>query len=271
MPSPRSIAFTGCAIAGAFFFVLAADAFWRWQAPALLAVAAIAAVATALIAWLATCCIRLAGERDEARRVSLHGEARLAEAQHRIGNNLTVISAMLSIQSRQLGDPGARRAIEQAAGRIRVIADINYLLNHLTSLNVRIDGPFVGELVAKSIVAAGAENRVGYETSVEPVDLPRLLLTPLALLLNECVTSALQHDFPSEARGVIAVRLEARSDEQGVRRLTIAAGGSSPPTDLDSSAAPDAGLAFMNAFALQLDGSFRLERGERGTRAALIF
>ena len=122
---------------------------------------------------------------------------------------------MLSLQSRQLVDPGARRAIEQAAGRIGVIGDINHRLNHLTSLDVRIDDPFVGELVAKSIDAAGAGNRVRCETSVDPIDLPTLLLTPLALLLNECVTNVLEHDFPGVAQGVIAVRLEARSEEQG--------------------------------------------------------
>ncbi len=145
----------------------------------------------------------------------------LAEAQHRIGNNLSVISAMLSVQSRQLGDLGARRAIEQAAGRIRVIGDINHLLNHLTSSNVQIDDVLVGELVAKCIDEAGAENRVQHETSIDAIDLPKLMLTPLALLLNECVNGALEHDFPGEAHGVIKVRLEARSEEQGARRLTI--------------------------------------------------
>ena len=71
---------------------------------------------------------------------------------------------MLSLQSRQLGDLGARRAIEQAAGRIRVIGDINQLLNHLTSTHARIDDPVVSELVVKCIEGAGAENRVRYET-----------------------------------------------------------------------------------------------------------
>src|SRR5271166_3775670 len=116
VPSPAYGFFACCVTASAS--ILAGAASWGWQTPRWLSVAAITAVVAALIAWLATCCLRLAGERDEARSVSLDGGARLAEAQHRIGNNLTVISAMLSLQSRQLVDPGARRAIEQAAGRI---------------------------------------------------------------------------------------------------------------------------------------------------------
>ena len=109
------------------------------------------------------------------------------------------------------------------------------------------------------------------ETSVDPSDLPTLLLTPLALLLNECVTNVLEHDFPVVAQGVIAVRLEARSEEQGARRLTIAMDGSGSATDFESSGGHDASLAFMNAFAVQLDGSFRLERAERGKQPVLVF
>jgi two-component sensor histidine kinase len=267
--------------AGTLLFLLAGAApaalwmpqtsIWRWQMAALLAVVAIAAIAAALIAWLAARCIRVAGERDEAMKSSLDREARLAEAQHRIGNVLSVISGMLSVQSRELGDLGAGRAIEQAAGRVRVIAEVNRALDRLTSMDARITDIFVRELVAKCIESAGAESRVRYETSVDPFDLPKLMLTPLALLLNECVNNALEHDFPGEAHGVITIRLEARSEEQGMRRLTITAAGLVPPPDFESSAGRSASLAFMNAFALQLDGSLRLAPDERATRAVLTF
>jgi two-component system, sensor histidine kinase PdtaS len=274
--SPPSIALTWRVTAGAFVFLLAgaADgAFWSpqttyWQALALLAIAAILA---ALIARVGSRYFRLAAERDEAVQLSLERETRLAEAQHRIGNNLSVISALLSLKSRQLADLGARRVVEQAAGRIRVVAEVNQMLNHLTSADARIDNMFVGELVAKCIEAAGAENRVRHETSIDPIDLPKPMLTPLALILNECVNNALEHGFPGDAQGVIIVRLEARSDEQGARRLTIADDGRGPPGDFNSATARSSGLAFVNAFALQLGGSFRLERDERGTRAVLTF
>jgi two-component sensor histidine kinase len=277
----RVIAAAAPPTAGALLFLLAGAApgalrlpqasIWRWQAAALLAVVATAAIAALLIAWLAARCIRLAGERDEAMRLSLDREARLAEARHWIGNVLSVVSAMLNVQSREPGDPGARRAIEQAAGRVRVIAEINRALDGLTSMNARITDMFVGELVAKCIESAGAESRVRHETSIDPIDLPKLMLTPLALLVNECVNNALEHDFPGEAHGVITVRLEARSEDQGMRRLTIEAVGLAPPPDFESSAAGSASLAFMNAFALQLDGSLQLMRDERVTRTVLTF
>jgi two-component system, sensor histidine kinase PdtaS len=277
----RVIAAAAPLAAGALLFLFAGAApgalrlpqasIWGWPTAALLAVAATAAIAALSIAWLAARCVRLARQRDEAMRLSLEREAMLAEAQHRMGNVLSVISAMLSVQSRELGDLGARHAIEQAAGRVRVIAEVNRALERLTSMDARIDDLFVGELVARRIEAAGAESRVRQETTIDPIDLPKLMLTPLALLVNECVDNALEHDFPGEAHGVITVRLEAGGEVRGMRRLTIEAAGLAPPPDFESSAAGGASLAFMNAFALQLDGSLRFMRDERATRAVLTF
>lgn len=245
---------------------------WQWQTAAFVAAVAAGAIAAALIAWLAARSSRLAGERDEAVKSSLDHEEILAEAQHRIGNVLSVISAMLSVQSRELSDPAARRAIEQAAGRVRVIAEVNRALDRLTSVSARIDDAFVGELVAKCIESAGAESRIRHETSIDPIDLPKLMLTPLALLVNECVNNALDHDLPGEAQGAIAIRLEARSEEQGARRLTITAARIVPKPDFESNAAAGgASLAFMNAFSLQLNGSLSFMRDDRATTAMLTF
>src|SRR5271155_2263641 len=123
--SARVIAAAPPLAAGALLFLLAGAAdgalwlpqtsIWRWQTAALLAVVATAAIAAVLLAWLAARCIRLARERDEAMKLSLDREARLAEAQHCIGNVLSVISAMLSVQSRELGDLEVRRPFARAA------------------------------------------------------------------------------------------------------------------------------------------------------------
>jgi hypothetical protein len=84
---------------------------------------------------------------------------------------------------------------------------------------------------------------VRHETSIDPIDLPKPMLTPLALILNECVNNALEHGFPGDTHGVIIVRLQTRSDEQGARRLTIADDGRGPPEGFNSATARSSGLA----------------------------
>jgi two-component sensor histidine kinase len=198
-------------------------------------------------------------------------DARIAEARHRVGNNLSVILAMLNIQARHLDDPPARRAIEMAAERVRAIAEINDYLDRSGSTNVRIDDSFVAEFAAKRIEAAGAGHRVGLETAIEPIELPKLMLTPLALIINECVFNALQHGFAGDAQGAIEIRLETRRERHHSRRLTISDNRIGLPANSDPKTPAGAGLAFVKAFALQLDGAFCLERSENGARAVLTF
>ena len=195
----------------------------------------------------------------------------LAENQHRIGNNLAAISSMLSLQGRRLGDGVARHAIEGAAGRIRVVGEINRMFNRLTSNDARIDNAFVADLAAHCVAALGAEDRVRYETSIDPIDTPKRNLLLVALILNECVNNALEHGFPGDESGTITIRLEASRGGEGKHRLTVEDDGVGPPAEFDSTEARTAGLVFVNSFTLQIGGSFRLESGARGARSVLTF
>jgi two-component system, sensor histidine kinase PdtaS len=259
---------------GAWGIFAACHAGLGWPLSALAAVAylfAIGALQWMLVDRFSVAYRRAAEERDEASRLSAERETMLAETQHRIANNLAAISAMLSIQGRRLDDDLARRAIEGAAGRVRVVGELNRMFDRLTLNRAPIDDAFVRDLVANCIAAAGVDDRVRYETSIDPIDLPRRNILLVALILNECVNNALEHGFPSGDSGTITIRLEASYDGRGKHRLTIADDGVGPPAGFDLTEAQSAGLAFVNSFALQISGSFRLESGGRGARSVLIF
>lgn len=260
--------------AGAWGIFAASEATFGWQISALVAIVYLIAIAgfqVVLVDRLSAAFRRLEAERAEALRLGAERDTVHAEAQHRIGNSLSVISAMLSVQARQLSDRVARHAIAGAAGRVRAIAEINRMITKLPSEDMRLDDAFVRELVAKCIAAVGAEERVRYETSIEPIDLPERMLLPVALVLTECVNNALEHGFPGDACGAITIRLEGSHDERGDHRLTIADDGPGPPAGFDATKARSAGLMLVNSFALQVGGSFRLEGEGRGARSVLTF
>ncbi len=258
--------------AGAWCVFVASDASLGWRASALLAVVyliAIGALQAALVDRFSAAFRGVEEEKGEALRLIAERETMLAETQHRIGNNLAAISAMLSVQGRRLGDGVARRAIEGAAGRIRVLGELNRMFDRLTSDHARIDDVFVGNLAANCIAAVGAEDRVRCRTSIDPIELPRRNLLLVALILNECVNNALEHGFPGEHSGTIRIRLEAAG--QSKHCMTVEDDGVGPPAGFDSTQARSAGLMFVNSFTLQIGGSFRLESGVRGARSVLIF
>ena len=260
--------------AGAWGIFVACHASLGWPLSALAAVAyliSIGALQAVLVDRFSAAFRRVEVEKGEALRLSAERETLLAETQHRIGNNLAAISAMLGVQGRRLGDGVARHAIEGAAGRIRVVGELNRMFNGLTSDHARIDDAFVGDLAANCIAAVGAEDRVRLETWIDPIELPRRNLLLVALILNECVNNALEHGFPGEDSGTIAIRLEVCRDGQGKHSLTVEDDGVGPPAGFDSTEARGAGLMFVNSFTLQIGGSFRLESRARGARSVLIF
>jgi two-component sensor histidine kinase len=262
------------AAAGAWCVFVACDASLGWRLAALTALVylfASGALQVLLVDRFSAAFRRVKAERDDALELSAERETMLAENQHRIGNNLAAISSMLSLQGRRLGDSVARHAIEGAAERIRVVGEVNRMFNRLTSNDARIDNAFVADLAAHCVAALGAEDRVRYETSIDPIDMPKRNLLLVALILNECLNNALEHGFPGDESGTITIRLEASREGEGKHRLTVEDDGVGPPVEFDSAEARTAGLVFVNSFTVQIGGSFRLESRARGARSVLIF
>ena len=205
--------------------------------------------------------------------VALDYEARLAETQHRIGNTFSVIAAMLAFQSRQQQEPDVRRAIDQAARRIQVIAAANQMVERTASPEARIDRKFVDQIVDGTIGAFTVGGRVRHEVSVDAIDAPKAMLTPLALILNECVSNALEASMRTNSVAVIVVRLEAQGLAYGERRLTIEDEGAHNDLPYDEWVMlRSRSLPLVNALAVQLGARFQLEKtGERVARATLVF
>ena len=233
----------------------------------------LAAAPIALINWLAEAVDRHASALSEARREAAMRDTVFAEAQHRVGNNLSVICAALSLQARKSRDPATKRALHEAMERVMLIAEVNRMLAVSGSDAMRFDAAFIERLVGKCIAAAGAEGRVRYSAVIEPIDVRADHLLPIALVLGECVNNALEHGFPDDAAGTLKIRLEASVDGSGKSRLTIADNGAGIPAGFDADHAATTGLTLIRAFAHQVDGVFRLESDgpNLGARSTFTF
>lgn len=229
----------------------------------------LAAAPIALVSALAEAIELQTKALGEARREAGIRENVFAEAQHRVGNNLTVVCAALSLQARKSREPATKRALQEAAERVMVIAEVNRMLAGSGSGAMRFDAAFVERLAGKCIAAAGAEGRVRYSAAIEPIEVRADHLLPIALVLGECVNNALEHGFPGEAAGAIEIRLETLVD--GKSRLTIADDGVGVPAGFDAEQVVTTGLTLIRAFARQVDGVFRLESDGAGAGARSTF
>jgi len=212
----------------------------------------------------------LAALRAEREKAVLHAEQRdtlFKELQHRIGNNLQSVSALLNIQVRAVKDPEARRALADSVQRVGVIADIHRMFHDPAHADGRIDNDFVRELAERCIDAAGARDRVTLATDITPIALPQDKFLPVALILTECINNALEHGLGQRPAGTISVTLEKSG---GLAELRVRDDGPGVPPGFDLAAARSIGLTVLRSFASQLGGTLTIVN-DNGTLCRLTF
>ena len=110
--------------------------------------------------------------------------------------------------------------------------------------------------------------RVKLHLEVEPVAVSVATAVPCGLILNELVSNALKHAFPSDG-GAVTVGL-TREPATGRLRLRVADNGVGLPADLDWRRARSLGLRLVQMLARQLEGSIETGPGP-GTEFLIRF
>ncbi|WP_340314730.1 sensor histidine kinase [Rhizorhabdus argentea] len=224
----------------------------------------VAAINIVMIHWLQCINERLAEERERNRRLAERGELLFRELQHRVSNNLQVISGLLSLQMRGVSDAAARLALDEASRRLALIGRIHRQLYSPHGQELRL-AAFLEQLGADLIDASG---RFGIDYRVEAVDdvaLAADAAVPMALIIAEAVTNAIEHGFPAGEGGHILIRV-TRVD--GAVEISVSDDGAGLPADFDLAKSDSLGLKLAQMLARQMGGSFRLTGGD-GTAAVL--
>src|SRR5699024_9896952 len=131
-------------------------------------------------------------------------DATIREIHHRVKNNLQTVAALLRLQARRMHVPEARAALEEAMRRVDTIALVHQALSQTLEEEVECD-----DLVARSPRLAA--DIASADTSVRTISEGTFGLvhaedaTPLALVLTELVTNAVEHGFPDRATGTVRI------------------------------------------------------------------
>ncbi len=210
---------------------------------------------------------RLIEERERNRQLAERGELLFRELQHRVSNNLQVVSGLLSLQVSDIEDDAARFALDEAARRLGLIGRIHRELYSPHGEPLHLSG-FLEQLGADLIDASG---RTGVELQVESdedVAIPADAAVPMALIISEAVANAIEHGFAGRETGLIQIRLGRATD--GALELKIIDDGAGLPADFDLMQSDSLGLQLADMLAGQLGGTFTLSSGERTTAQLLV-
>ena len=136
--------------------------------------------------------------------------ALLHEVDHRVKNNLQVISSLMLLKARRTPEGEAREALQGMAERIGALSTAHRMLyseGDCTHFNL---GDFAAEFLAD--MNAGLDlDRCRVEADVEPIAVAAAMAAPLALMIHELTANALRHAFPGEREGRVSI-LARRTD-----------------------------------------------------------
>lgn len=251
------------------------SAWWFWIGPPGFDLSAATLVALAFFVFVAAVDVffivgmdgatrRLAQELERSAALARSRDVLMREVQHRVSNNLQVVSALLGLEARGATDPKARKALAEAAARTALIAGIQRRLADADGGTAAFED-MARAIVDDALEAAGRED-VTVSVASDGAVLSADEGTPVILIMLECVNNALEHAFPGRP-GHIAIRL---ADRGGMRSLEVVDDGVGLP-DAPSGAPQSLGLRVVSALARQLGGAWTLSPADPGAAARLTW
>lgn len=155
-----------------------------------------------------------AGRSDKSHHGQLlrDKDTLLLELQHRVKNNLQMITALIRMEARNLGDSEAGARVDNLAGRINSLAILYDLLSGKGSGDAVDLGIYLSQ-VASSVMQAHAHEGVRLELKVDTWPVSINVAMPAGLVVNELMTNALKHAFLDRDGGIIT--LSSLVDEAG--------------------------------------------------------
>jgi two-component sensor histidine kinase len=191
----------------------------------------------------------------------------MQEAHHRVKNTLTVTAGVLRLQAQSVPFGEARAALEEALGRLGVLASVHDLLHRAATNTGVVEVTALLERLVDALrwSAFCADGRVRLEVHHNGrVFLLADAAVPLALIAYEAVINACKHAFPDGRSGKVEVRL-ARCPDGGLL-LAVQDDGVGLPAQVREGSL---GHKLIRAFAQKL-GATHAVSGEGGTTITLM-
>ncbi len=221
-------------------------------------------------------------------------QLRKKEINHRIKNNLQIISSLLDLQAEKFSDKEVIEAFKESESRILSMSLIHQELYESGNLGTIDLSSYLRKLIADLLKSYNSElSEIKVNLDVVSVFLEVDTAVSLGIIINELFTNSIKYAFPAGTGGEIyisLVREKARSEANESEtsseipfdspqetpgaseyyKLIFADNGRGFPEEIDFRNPDTLGLQLINALVNQIEGILDLERGE-GTKFIIKF
>ena len=212
--------------------------------------------------------LRDLNERQELKKAKLALEETgrqkdllMKEVDHRVKNNLQIVSSLLHLQAKTAG--AAAGQFHNAAARVAAIAAVHQQLHSFDDVGtVVLDRQLID--LCRGIAAASSSPDRAWPVVVEadPLVIATDMAVPLALIVNELVTNAIQHSTTAGAGGSIHVRLKSYPDNFSI---SVSDPGDGPAGGQTGRL----GTRIIETLARQINAEISKERSAAGYRVTV--
>jgi two-component sensor histidine kinase len=206
-------------------------------------------------------------DQDLASRIAAKDQ-QLRELQHRVKNNLQLITSLIRFEARGLPDKSGGERFDRLAGRVGVLSLLYQSLTEAGTPGTVDLGVYLSQ-VASAAMRAQATEGIHLDLQVDTWPVSMNVAMPTGLVVNELLTNALRHAFPGSRGGTIQIR--GTVDPNGWRVIVADDGIGLPP---DSKWPEPGTLPALFVRSLQQNANARIEVTSRpgaGMRVEILF
>jgi len=178
----------------------------------------------------------------------------LAEVNHRVKNNLSIIVSLIKLRREQITDAGTQQVLTEFFDQVMSMALIHQKMYEEKNISA-IDVPtYVNDLLGEIKNSYAIGKSVEFRTVIGDIKMDVSRGVPFGLILNELITNSMKHAFESVAHPIILVSMKDVGSGKIV--LTYSDNGvGSNVTDAETSG--KLGMSLISSLCYQLDAEFR--------------
>jgi len=181
----------------------------------------------------------------------------LKELHHRVKNNLQILSSLLSLQSQQLTDDTAIKAVKSSESRINAMALIHrklYTVDQNRTVDIK---EYITELIEYLVYSYGYHERnFRLDLDIRDIHIDVDKAIPLGLILNELISNAFKHAYQNEPNPHLVVNLAY--PEMNKLDICIQDNGAGMPA-VDERQRKTFGMKIVSTLIKELKGSLNVE------------
>lgn len=122
-------------------------------------------------------------------------EVLLAELNHRVKNNLAIISGLLSLQENSIENEEAKRVLSDSKTRIMSMALVHKMLYENPQLKNIAIAKYSSNLLAELLNSYNVTKNIRVNEDYDNIYLPVSKSIPLGLILNELITNSIKYSY----------------------------------------------------------------------------